>query len=78
MNTYIAISAIVMFIGFGILLGNIVHLVFVWYTRQSNVLYQSVIATKNIKRITSNIDVVLIISLVLFCHQWLIMNINFT
>ena len=75
MNTYIAISAIMMFIVFGILLGNIVHYGLVWTTRNSNVLYQSVKATKNMKRIASKIDVTLIGSIVLFSHQWLIMNI---
>ena len=75
MNTYIAISAIMMFIVFGILLGNILHYGLVWSTRNSNVLYQSVKATKNMKHIASKIDVALIGSIVLFSHQWLIMNI---
>lgn len=75
MNTYIAISAIMMFIVFGILAGNILHYGLVWTTRNSNVLYQSVKATKNMKRIASKIDVALIGSIVLFSHQWLIMNI---
>lgn len=75
MNTYIAISAIMMFIVFGILLGNILHYGLVWSTRNSNVLYQSVRTTKNMKRIASRIDVTLIGSIVLFSHQWLIMNI---
>lgn len=75
MNTYIAISAIMMFIVFGILLGNILHYGLVWATRNSNVLYQSVKATKNMKRIASKIDMALIGSIVLFSHQWLIMNI---
>lgn len=74
-NTYIAISAIMMFIVFGILVGNILHYGLVWTTRNSNVLYQSVKATKNMKRIASKIDVALIGSIVLFSHQWLIMNI---
>mgnify|MGYP000361331589 CR=1 FL=1 len=51
MNTYIAISAIMMFIVFGILLGNILHYGLVWTTRNSNVLYQSVKATKNLKAV---------------------------
>ena len=75
MNTYIAISAIMMFIVFGILLGNILHYGLVLSTRNSNVLYQSVKETKNMKRIASKIDVALIGSIVLFSHQWLIMNI---
>ena len=75
MNTYIAISAIMMFIVFGILLGNILHYGLVWSTRNSNVLYQSVRTTKSMKRIASRIDVTLIGSIVLFSHQWLIMNI---
>ena len=75
MNTYIAISAIMTFIVFGILVGNILHYGLVWTTRNSNVLYQSVKATKNMKRIASKIDVALIGSIVLFSHQWLIMNI---
>lgn len=75
MNTYIAISAIMMFIVFGILLGNILHYGLVWTTRNSNVLHHSVKATKNMKRIASKIDVALIGSIVLFSHQWLIMNI---
>lgn len=75
MNTYIAISAIMMFIVFGILLGNILHYGLTWTTRNSNVLYQSVKATKNMKRIASKIEVALIGSIVLFSHQWLIMNI---
>ena len=75
MNTYIAISAIMMFIVFGILVGNILHYGLVWTTRNSNVLYQSVKATKNMKRIASKIDAALIGSIVLFSHQWLIMNI---
>ena len=75
MNTYIAISAIMTFIVFGILVGNILHYGLVWTTRNSNVLYQSVKATKNMKRIASKIDMALIGSIVLFSHQWLIMNI---
>lgn len=75
MNTYIAISAIMMFIVFGILLGNILHYGLVWTTRNSNVLYQSVKNNKKMKSIASRIDVTLIGSIVLFSHQWLIMNI---
>lgn len=76
MNTYIAISAIMMLIVFGTLLGNLLHYVFVLTTRKSNVLYQSVKATRDLKRIASKIDLALIGSILLFSHQWLIMNIG--
>ena len=75
MNSYIAISAIMMFIVVVLLVGNILHYGLVWSTRNSNVLYQSVKNNKKMKSIASRIDVTLIGSIVLFSHQWLIMNI---
>lgn len=75
MNTYIAISAIMMSIVFVTLLGNLLHYVFVLVTRKSNVLYHSVTATKSLKRIASKIDLAFIGTILLFSHQWLIMNV---
>lgn len=74
MNTYIALSAIMMFIAFALLIANIAHYGIVCYNRESTVLHQTVKATQHLKRIASKIDVMFIGSIFLFVHQWAIMN----